>query len=119
MSPRAELRPATAADIIAYFGEPVGPTVRAWIGFIDGEIAGIGGLKYYRGAPLEVFMDIKPLARKHPKALVQACRTVIRELRGTPARVIADPNEPKSGKLLALLGLKPVGVIAGLEVFTT
>lgn len=120
MSHGVEFRRATKGDLVAFYGAPPGPTVRAWVGIIEGKIAGIGGLRYLPGGiPAEVFMDLTPLARKHPRAIVRACRFVLHELRGIPARVIADPDEPKSGRLLAKMGLTLVGTRAGLEVFST
>lgn len=119
MTSRAEVRRATAADLEAFFGGPVGPTVMAWVGLVDGKPVALGGLKYLAGKPYDLFLDVREEARRRPLELVRLSRAVLRELGDIPARAVADPAEPKSGKLLTLLGLRRIGTAQGMEVFRT
>lgn len=112
-----EFRHATQEDIIAFYGGPARQSVKAWVGYVDGKIAGIGGLTITLRRPATLFVDVNEWGRKHPRYLLRACRIVLQELRDTQARALADPDEPKSCKLLARLGLRPIGNFGGFEVF--
>jgi hypothetical protein len=104
---RPVLRPATAADIAAFYPGGFPHTMRAWAIEIDGETVGLGGIAY-RPAPMGayLFSDIKPVLRKHPRAMVRAARAFLAEHGDAPVLAFADPNLPGSARFLAFLGFR-------------
>lgn len=77
-----EVRPATEADIIAYFnGDPPealrGARLQAHAGIKDGEVIGLGGFAYMPTGEVMGFFDLTDEGRKHPFAVH---RTVLRML---------------------------------------
>lgn len=112
MSDGIELRPATEADLRAFAnGEPV-PTVKAIAGVKDGEVLGVGGLRYAimgKQRRLVLFVDLKPEGRKYRKAIVRGLRMVLDMARGLPIMAVCDPKEPKAPDLLHHIGFRAVG----------
>lgn len=106
-----EMRWVTPADIDAFYGARPPQTVRALALVEEGKVIAIGGLtseKQYAVA----FIDLKPEARKHKKALVRAMRTAYERLvqnSKQPIIAIADPNEPTAAGLLEHFGFEHIG----------
>ena len=73
-----KIRPATSADVLAYFGEKAPQTIRANVLDVDGEVLGIAGY-YLHGGNAVVFSDNKPDIPKltiwrQAKALMKSLR---------------------------------------------
>lgn len=103
-----ELRWATPEDIDAFYGKRPPQTVRAMILEIDGVVVGIGGLTSEPGQAV-AFIDLKPEAKQHKKALVRALRTGYDKLmrdNKLPIIAVADPNEPTAEGLLKHFGFE-------------
>jgi len=108
MTADIEIRPATAADIAAYYGSSVAPTVRAVVAVMDGKPVGIAGVKYERGA-LMAFSEIRNEMRPHRKAIVKGARMAVDMIRRIGAPVYAVGNLPTSDELLRHYGFERVG----------
>lgn len=106
---KVTVRPATRDDLLRYSGEErLGPTATAFIGEIDGEPVGIGGLAY-RAGRVYAFCDLKPEAKQHPKALHAAALAVIKLARDLRHRFVfaeMDLSEPTAPRWLARLGFE-------------
>lgn len=115
---RPIVRPATAADLDAYYAaHPLtGPrcTVTAWCGELDGEIIAIGGFAHVRGK-LIAFFEEDDKARRFKVTLVKAGIRVIREMaaRGKVMYAQTDPKEPGAKRWVESLGFRETG-IAGI-----
>ncbi len=75
---RTKTRPATAADVVEYFGQKAPQTIRASVFEVDGELIGIAGY-YLAGGVAVVFSDNKPDIPKmtiwrHAKAMMDSLR---------------------------------------------
>lgn len=105
------IRPATAADAVAYYGKTPGMSFRGYVAELDGEIVGIGGVYYDNGMPI-AFSEMKPPMRSHKKAMAKAVRMFERlfDSLGTKVYAVACATEPTAPYLLAKLGFKPTGV---------
>ena len=103
-------RPATSADLAAFYGKPVTRTLRAWVLETEGRIIAVGGIAYHRGRPWDLFSDCSPEIRKHPVATFKAVKAVLGSvLRDLPAVALADDSHINSERFLKMLGLKPLG----------
>lgn len=95
-------RPATAGDVLAFFGKKAPQTIRAHVMERDGEVLGIGGY-YLAGGTVVVFSDLKdgvPKLRVWREALAMMDRLKF------PAICMATEN---SGRFLRRLGWQYVG----------
>ena len=102
------VRPATRADIEAFSDLRGKPTLKAWVGELDGEILGIGGLAYAKGRWF-AFCDLKPEAREYKMTLARTAKMVLREARQQGIRFVyaeADLNERASVRWLTSLGFR-------------
>lgn len=108
-------RQATAADLEAYYGEAPARTMKAWVAVVDERPIGIAGLIYRGAQPWYLFSDVKPAMLRHRKAIVAGGRMVLRMLRGVPAVALTD--NPKSAKLLRLMGLVFLGHTAEGDLY--
>ena len=108
------LRPATAADLKAFYGDKPRPTVRAIVGVVDGVPLGVAGISYERGQ-LMLFSDLKPEGRKYRKAIVKAARMVLEMAKGIPILALAE--HPSSCRFLTRLGFTYIGSSPAGEVF--
>ena len=104
-------RKATAADALAFYGEPAKMSFRGFVAELDGEVVGIGGVYYDNGVPI-AFSETRPPMRKHKKAMAKACRILTRFFDQLGGRVyaVACSTEPTAPYLLAKLGFKPTGL---------
>lgn len=103
MTPRSEFRPATAADIEAFYGVPAQKPVRAYVAAVDGVVLGIGGV--YRDGEQDVaFCDLKPEMKRHRKLIVAGARLFQREFGSIQVSAVANPAEPGAERFLFRLG---------------
>ena len=103
------LRRATREDIEKFSPLPNKPTILAWVGELDGEIIGIGGLAYSKGRWF-AFCDLKEEARKHKMTIARAARKTMNEARNLGIRFVyadMDKNEPMARKWFERLGFEP------------
>lgn len=54
--PKTTIRPAREADILAFYERLPGPSIRAWVLEMDGEVVGVSG---WYGVPRVVFSDVR------------------------------------------------------------
>ena len=101
-----EVRPAKSEDVEAFYGRKSPDTIKAFVGIVDGEVVGMGGIRYARDA-LIFFGDLKDGARAHPLALVKGCKKMLAPV---PAHVpifsLADDSVMGSERFLAFLGFR-------------
>lgn len=105
------LRPATRQDIEEFWGQST-PTLRAWIGEVDGKVIGIGG--YAWEGRWVAFLDLKSEGRKYKKLIVRAGREMVRaaDIQGIPYLYAqADGEEELADKWLKRLGFVKRGKI--------
>lgn len=116
---RAEVRPATADALAAFYGARPRQTVRALVGVADGKVIGVGGFAYEAMGVLRAFADLTPEAKARRVTLHKAARAALASLGGKGVTVIAtaDPDEPTAARWLARLGFAHVGPSADGEVW--
>jgi hypothetical protein len=106
------IRPATRDDIERFKGDrDLGPSVKALVGEVDGNLIALGGLAYSAGKVV-AFLDLKPEARKYKKSMHRAALQVMQMARAGGHRYVyasADPEEPSAERWLARLGFDQVG----------
>lgn len=107
---QVESRPATREDIEVFYGrEGASPTVKAWIGLVDGEPAAIGGFRYEYGCVV-AFFDIRSDRLRQAKiAIVKGAKAVMADARANGYRFVyaaMDPNEPTAPRFLTRLGFE-------------
>lgn len=106
---RPVVRPATQADILAFYKKPLQQTVIAKVGVVRGRIIGCGGVAYIDGKAF-VFFDLKPSARRYKVTIVKAAKQVIDEVRANGCRVMwadLDPDEVGAERWARSLGFEP------------
>ena len=74
------VRPATREDIEAFSAAPQKPTMKAWVGELDGRLIGIGGLAFSHGRWF-VFCDLTDEARQYKVTIAKTALTVMKEAR--------------------------------------
>lgn len=120
-----EVRPATAADVRAYYEGEAPATLRAWVAVLDGEVVGIAGIAYgglsrSRPAP-EAFSEFKPALAPHlgSAAVRRGIRRVVKMIRQTRPRpiAIASPDHPGAPALLKRLGAVRIGTCEQGDVY--
>lgn len=105
------IRPATAEDLIAYFGGTPKESVRAVVADLAGEIIAVGSLVYMRGSVMGLRMDIKPAMRRFPVALHKGAKMLLGMAKkaGIPTvAAVRDAREPRSTQWLKRLGFEHV-----------
>lgn len=105
--PGPVIRPATQADLDAFYGYRHTMTMRAWVAVLDGRPIGVCGVGYPRGRPIYLFSDIKPEMRRFPKAILRGARLVLDAVKGPP--LFASASSAGAARLLGHLGLRHVG----------
>lgn len=105
--------PTTKADCEAFYGKELPYRIRAYTGFIDGEVVAIGGLGFPPEGSAVGFADMKETARQWPYAveLHRFALRVIKEAKeaGVP-RIIAKADESieAAERWLRRLGFEPL-----------
>lgn len=105
-----KVRWATPADVVAFYGAALKPTLQAVVIDVDGEIVGIGGL-HDRDDKLVCFSDLKPQSQAHKKSIVRAAKMLL-GLMHTKRRTIyaiCDELIPSAPAFLSYLGFEPAG----------
>jgi hypothetical protein len=104
------IRPATADDI-SFFNKETGnpsPTVKAWVGELDGERVAIWGIARAEGRWI-AFCDLREEARPFKKDIVRSGKEVMDEIRRMGLKqvyAIRDESEPMAKKWLKSLGFR-------------
>jgi len=117
MKDKPIVRPATAEDLETYYPGTVRPTIKAWLGEVDGEVIAIGGFAFSQGRWFG-FFDIKPDVREtlrtsfaYKKTLVRAAKMIMGEAKRQGIKYIyaeVSKTEHGAGKWLGSLGFLPV-----------
>src|SRR3972149_732600 len=100
------VRPATREDIEGFSDLPNKPTVKAWVGELDGEIVALGGFAFSHGRWFG-FVDLKDEARRYKMTIARAAKRIIAEAREQGIKFVyadADPEEPGAVRWLTSLG---------------
>lgn len=103
---RMHVRAATATDIAAFSDMTGKPTLKAWVGEVDGQIVGLAGFAFSHGR-WYAFCDLREAARAHKVAIVRAGLMILAEARRMGIRYLyaeADPKEPGAVRWLTSLG---------------
>jgi hypothetical protein len=109
------VRPANSQDIATFSGDLKAPTLRGWVGEIDGKTMALGGLAVQHGRWI-AFMDVTPEGRQllHEsmqvkKALIRTARMVMDEARKQGVRFVyagAEMKFPLADKMLERIGFE-------------
>lgn len=102
------VRRATKADLEAFSDMENKPTLRAWVGDLDGEIIAIGGLAVFKGR-YYAFIDLKPEARQFKIHIMRSAKRMLAEAKRSGIKYIyaeCSPVEPKASAWLARLGFR-------------
>jgi hypothetical protein len=107
------VRPANSQDIATFAGELKAPTLRGWVGEIDGKAVALGGLANQHGRWI-AFLDVTAEGRQllHEsmqvkKALIRTARMVMDEARKQGVRFVyagAEMQYPLADKMLERIG---------------
>ena len=100
------IRPATRADLVAFYGAPPPMTVKAWAAFNGSEKPiGIGG--YYLSEGIAVaFSDQREMSRRD---IVKGARALMRQLKNLKFPVVARSG-PDGDIALRHFGFEPWGM---------
>lgn len=114
-SERPVIRPATKADLDAYYAlhpqQAPRPTVTAWVGYLGDEPIAVGGFAHV-GGKLIAFFDEDPKARPFKITLVKAARKMVQTMaaKGRVMYAQIDPKEPGATRWVKSLGFKETGI---------
>ena len=100
------MRPATRADIEAFSDMKNKPTIRAWVGELDGEIIGLGGFAFSKGRWFG-FCDLREQARSYKITIARTAKMALEEARRQGIKFVyaeVDPAEPRAALWLTSLG---------------
>lgn len=106
--PVVKIRPATREDIDTFSDLKNKPTIKAYVGEIDGEIVGIGGLAFSQGRWFG-FCDLTDKARGHKMTIARMGKRIMADAREMGIRFVyaqADQNEPTALRWLTSLGFE-------------
>lgn len=105
-----EIRPATAADVLAFFGRSPQKTMQAVVVIKDGELSAFAGVTIERNQII-AFSDVKDGVRVPNITVWRCAKAIMKYIRGRQAPVfaIASPDIPRSGRFLQTLGFTYVG----------
>jgi hypothetical protein len=113
-------RPATAGDLLEYYGQTFPFSVRALVITIDDRVRGVLGLAR-RGDHYLLFSDtreeLRPYLGRMP--ILRAIRRVMgwMEERGAPVLAVRSETEPRSAGLLERMGFEPYMQTSAGEVY--
>jgi hypothetical protein len=110
------VRDANQQDIAAFAKDMTSPTLRGWVGEVDGKVMALGGLAIVGGRHI-AFLDVTDEGRNllksslHVrKALIRTARMVMEDARNRGVRFAFAEAEMKyqlADKMLEHLGFKP------------
>lgn len=108
------IRPATPADVEAWYGKPQRRSFRGIVGTVDDEVVAIGGVYREQGFVVGI-AGLKPSVRHRKKDAVRFAREGLKILQDYRIVVaFADSNEPTADGLIKHLGFEHHGsTIAG------
>ena len=116
MADRAEIRPATRADVLEAFrnlyGQEKDPPVRimGFTGRVCDRVIGVGGVAFYPNGARVMFCDISDDGRRFPVSLYRAAKMVLERAKQmrVPCVVVVDGPDvhPKTPNLLRHLGFR-------------
>ena len=114
-----EVRFATRADVIEWYGHEQHRRLRAIVGFVDGEMVAIAGLCYFDNAA-EAFCELKEAAYRHKKTIMKSAKQLVKMINdfGGPVVAVADENEKNAGAFLRHLGFTFADVVDDMELYT-
>lgn len=104
-----KVRAASAEDIEAFSDLKNKPTIKAYVGELDGKIVAIGGLAYSGGRWFG-FCDLTDEARSHKFTIARMGKRIMDEARQMGIRYVyadADIKEPTAVRWLTSLGFTP------------
>lgn len=110
MAHKMIVRPATREDIENWSDAAGKPTVKAWVGELNGEVIALGGFALDRGRWFG-FCDLTDEARQYKMTLMRAAHRAMAAARAQGIRFIyadADADEPRSRDWLKSLGFEPL-----------
>ncbi len=105
---KATVRRATREDIDTFSDLKNKPTIRAYVGEVDGEIVGIGGLAFSHGRWF-AFCDLTDKARKYKMTIARMGKRIVDDAREMGLRFVyaeADPKETTAVRWLKSLGFE-------------
>ena len=106
-----KVRPATREDIKQFsgFSFPNTPTIKAWVGEVDGKVEGISGFALSHGR-WYIFCDLNEKAKPYKMTIAKNAHRVMKEAREMGIRYIyaqIDEDEPRAIAWLGTLGFEP------------
>jgi hypothetical protein len=103
---RYRVRPATAADVSAFYGRTLPVTVRAWVAEADGSVEMVAGYAN-RGEYTEVFSDSTDAIRANKFGIARAAKQIMAEVEKHAGRpLIAAAESENSRRALEFLGFE-------------
>lgn len=100
------IRPATSADVEAWYGAPQRKTFRGVVGEVNGEVVAIGGVYRERDMMIGI-AGLRPHVRHRKKDAVRFARAGLKILQDYQIVVaFADKDEPTADGLLRHLGFE-------------
>jgi len=109
MKPEPTIEPATPEDIGKFSMGQGWPTMRAWVGRLEGEPIALFGLARGTDARWYAFFDITDKARPFKKAIVRTGKMLMEEARNMGLRYVyaqADEEEALAVRWLKSLGFE-------------
>ncbi len=116
---RVVIRPANKADCEAMFDEPLPYRVRAFVGELDGERIGLGGLAFMPDGTVAAFLHVKEGARRHKVTMHKAGLMIMAEAKRLGLRrvvAMAEPGLEPATRWLERLGFEAV-MVDGEKVY--
>lgn len=105
----SSVEPATQEDIHAFAQDASAPTMKAWVGKVDGKPVALFGLARNMDGRWWAFFDITDEARPYKVTIVKTARTVMDEARKMGLRFVyafPDPKEPMAVRWMERLGFE-------------
>jgi hypothetical protein len=102
------VRPALREDIDAFSDLRNKPTVRAWVGELDGQLIAMAGFAH-QGGRWVAFCDLTEAARPHKMTIMRTAKKIMGEAKSMGIRYLyaeASPDEPGAVRWMASLGFK-------------
>lgn len=111
------IRPATAADLLAWYGTPPAYTVTALVGELEGKVVAIGGVYRDTNAVVGIAGATQEM-RQRKKDVIHMIRAVKELLQKYPVVIaFADRNEPTADSFIRHLGFEYVRPTPQGEMF--